>query len=138
MVTSDVQVPGRRGEQGMAEENLDGPQVGPGLQQVGGERIDELDFLCDATVTTYTEIATELDLHRSALTRWRRSGSIPHRLYSSTLKRFFWFKVFGNDLEHSETSLSLSAFRNEDTVLRFMHDQAIAQKFAERMERVAA
>ena len=100
--------------------------------------IEELDFLCDVTVTTYTEIALELNLHRSALTRWRKSGSIPHRLYSSSLKRFFWFKAFGGDLVLSDTSLSLSALKNDGTVLKFMHDQAIAQHFAEPMPRVAA
>ena len=100
--------------------------------------VAELDFLCDVTSTTYSELAIELELHKSALSRWHREGTIPHRLYSTAIKRFFWFKVFGPDIGSSTVEIALSKFRTEIDFLRFAHDHAISCDYAEPMQRVAA
>lgn len=37
----------------------------------------ELEFLCDATETSFSDVASTLQLHRSTVTRWRKTGEVP-------------------------------------------------------------
>lgn len=39
--------------------------------------IDELEFLCDVTDTSFAEVADYLGIHKSTVTRWRKAGEVP-------------------------------------------------------------
>ena len=98
--------------------------------------IEELDFLCDLTGTSLTEVAHELDLHKSTLSKWRASGQIPRSLYSTHLKKLFWFKLFGDRL--CGEPVPLSRLRDEHEFLRYAHDRARHEKLADHVEVLAA
>jgi hypothetical protein len=84
---------------------------------------DELEFLCDVTSTTYTQVAQYLDLNKSTITTWRRKGMVPSRMTSNTLKRWFWFRLFGAELAREQ--LPLSGFRNDESFLHSATQRAI-------------
>lgn len=59
---------------------------------------DELEFLCDVTQTSFSEIADYLGIRQSTLTKWRTAGKIPKNVMGLVLKKWFWFKLFGRKL----------------------------------------
>jgi len=85
--------------------------------------IDELDFLCDLTSTTYTEVAAFLDLNKSTITTWRRRGAVPTRLTSNALKKWFWFRLFGELMR--EERLPLSTFQDDEAFLESATRRAV-------------
>ncbi len=58
----------------------------------------EFEFLCELNGTLYSEVAEQLSLHKSTVSRWRQAGAVPH-LASLALKRWFWVKLFGEQLK---------------------------------------
>ncbi len=84
---------------------------------------DELDFLCDVTDTTYTKVADHLDLNKSTITTWRKRGSLPSRVISNALRRWFWFALFGSELRAER--LALSNFRDDQAFLETATQRAI-------------
>jgi hypothetical protein len=84
---------------------------------------EELDFLCDVTDTTYTKVAEHLDLHKSTITTWRKRGSLPSRVISNALRRWFWFALFGSELRAER--LALSNFRDDQAFLETATQRAI-------------
>lgn len=93
---------------------------------------EELEFLCDVTATTFTEVAAYLDLNKSTITTWRRKGVVPTRVASNTLKRWFWFRLFGEQLA-SET-LPISRFQDDRGFLEVASERAIRMKATESIE----
>ena len=86
---------------------------------------EELEFLCDITGTAYTEVAAVLEVDKSTITLWRRKGTVPKRSLSLVLKRWFWFRIFGQEL--ADTQLPLSAVGSDEELLALVHDEAIEQ-----------
>lgn len=87
---------------------------------------DELEFLCDVTSTNYTQVAEFLDLNKSTITTWRRKGTVPSRITSNALKRWFWFRLFGAEL--AAESLPLSRFQDDEAFLESAAQRAIRTK----------
>ena len=88
--------------------------------------IEELEFLCDVTDTSFTDVAVFLDLNKSTITMWRKKGQVPSRMASNTLKRWFWFQIFGDEL--AGESLPLSGFQNDEGFLKVASQRAIRLK----------
>jgi len=98
--------------------------------------VDELDFLCDVTATTYSELAQVLELNKSTLSRWKRPGSVPSTSTSHGIKRWFWMKLFG--LELAAVQIPIAVLENDAGVLAYLHQQAIAEGAAESVLRRVA
>jgi len=98
--------------------------------------IDELEFLCDITLTPLNEVAKQLGLHKSTLSKWRAAGQISKPIYSTQLKKVFWFKLFGDRL--AEKLVPLQTLEDDRQLLRYVHNQAIEECLAEPIERAAA
>jgi hypothetical protein len=90
---------------------------------IGALSFDELEFLCDVTATTFTEVAEHLELNKSTITTWRRKGAVPSRIASNALKRWFWFRLFGAELAGDR--LPLSRFRDDEAFLESATQRAI-------------
>lgn len=87
---------------------------------------DELEFLCDITMTTFTQVANYLDLNKSTITTWRRKGNVPSRITSNALKRWFWFRLFGDEL--GGESLPINRFRDDEAFLESASRHAVSRK----------
>jgi len=96
--------------------------------------IDELEFLCDITLTSFTDIADYLGIHKSTLTRWRKVGEVPRLPISLLLKKWFWFKLFGQDL--GNRSVKIGQLENERDFLSYARDQAIQKELANPIEKI--
>ncbi len=97
---------------------------------------EEFEFLTDVTVTAYSEVARVIGVSPSTLSKWLERGGRMPKLRSSFLKRWFWFRIFGDEL--SDTPVALARLRDDHDFLRFVHDEAIAKELAaEVKERVA-
>jgi len=60
---------------------------------------DELEFLCDVTDTSVSELADSLGVAKSTVSRWRSgSRSIPPPV-RGLLQRSFWLRIFADDVE---------------------------------------
>ena len=97
---------------------------------------DELEFLCDMTQTSFSEIADYLGIHQSTLTQWRTAGKIPKNVMGLVLKKWFWFKLFGQKL--GRRKISISQFRDEVRFLSFAKAEAIQRNLAEHVEKMNA
>ena len=96
--------------------------------------IEELEFLCDITQTSFTDVADYLGVHRSTLTKWRKTDGVPRTVISSVLKKWFWFKLFGRDL--GSRSVKIEQLKDEGTFLSFAKNQAIDRHLAEPIKRM--
>ena len=93
---------------------------------------EELDFLCDVTDTTYSKVADHLDLNKSTVTTWRKRGSLPSRVVSNALRRWFWFGLFGSELKAER--LALSSFRDDHAFLETATQRAIRSHVTAHVE----
>lgn len=84
---------------------------------------DELEFLCDVTDARYVDLARYLDMDKSTITTWRRKGSVPSRILSMALKKWFWFRLFGESM--GDVRLSLSDMRDDVAFLRDASRRAV-------------
>lgn len=98
--------------------------------------VEELDFLCDVTATTYAELAATLDMNRSSLSRWKKPGLVPSKATSNLLKRWFWMKLFGADLGEAEVPLAL--LDRDTLLLEYLHQRALDDGVAEPVHRRVA
>ena len=98
--------------------------------------VDELDFLCDITGTPYSGIADYLGLHRSTLTKWRTAGRVPRQITGLMLKKWFWFKLFGDQL--GKGTLQIEDMQDETSLLSAVRSRAIESDLAEPMELMKA
>lgn len=92
----------------------------------------ELEFLCDVADTSLTEVAEYLGIHRSTVTRWRKAGEVPKSVMSVALKKWFWFKLFGQEV--GDRSVPLGHIVDEEAFLSFARQEAIDKHLAEQIE----
>ena len=92
----------------------------------------ELEFLCDIADTSLTEVAEYLGIHRSTVTRWRKAGEAPKSVMSVALKKWFWFKLFGQEV--GDRSVPLEHVVDEGAFLSFARQEAIDKHLAEQIE----
>jgi len=88
--------------------------------------IDELEFLCDVTSTTFTQVAAFLAINNSTITTWRRKGAVPSLLTSGALKRWFWFRMFG--AERATEHLPISRFQDDEAFLESAAERAVRSR----------
>lgn len=81
---------------------------------------DEFEFLCDVTQTTQTKAAAVLGLHKSTLSKWKSRGTGPSGVTSTALKRYFWFKHFGDRVR--EVQAPLGTMASDSEILRYVRD----------------
>ena len=96
--------------------------------------VDELEFLCDVAEVTFTELADYLDVDKSTVTQWRRRGAIPRRPLGLLAKKWFWFKLFGEDARSWRLALSVAS--NEERFLEHASRRAIDRQFTVLVEEV--
>lgn len=84
---------------------------------------DELEFLCDITEARFVDVARYLDMDKSTVTTWRRKGGVPSRVVSMALKKWFWFRLFGESM--GDVRLSLSDVRDDAMFLRDASRRAV-------------
>ncbi len=97
---------------------------------------EELEFLCDITQTSFSEIADYLGIHRSTLTKWRTTGKVPKNVMGLVLKKWFWFKLFGQKL--GQRKIPIAQLRDEVKFLSFAKAEAIERNLAEHVEKMQA
>ena len=97
---------------------------------------DELEFLCDASDTPFYEVADHLCMHKSTLSKWRKSGSVSNSVLSLFLKRWFWFKLFGDRLGNK--TVRLKDLGDETEFLAIAKTHAIGQRLTDRVEELTA
>lgn len=96
---------------------------------------DELEFLCDVSGTLFSEVADYLGVHKSTLTKWRRT-EVPKNALNLLLKRWFWFKLFGEDL--ADNTIRIEQLQNERKFLAYARREAIGKKLVKPIKRMTA
>jgi hypothetical protein len=98
--------------------------------------VAELEFLCDLTLTSWAQVAEFLGVHRSTLSKWRQTGVVPRAVISLALKKWFWFKLFGEEL--GSRTVKLSCLSSEGAFLSYARQEAIERAVAEPIEKLRA
>jgi len=102
----------------------------------GGLSVDAFEFLCSVTESSFAEVARELQIVPSTLTKWRGRGTVMPPIRSLVLKKWFWFKLFGDGV--GERSVHIRLVRDDAEFLQYVRDQAIAAELADEFaEQVA-
>ena len=89
----------------------------------------ELEFLCDVTETTFADVAKVLKIHRSTVTRWRKTGEVPKTVMSLVLKKRFWSLLFGQSLKSEAVPLECAV--DETKFLSFLRQETIDKQLAD-------
>ena len=89
----------------------------------------ELEFLCDATETSFADVASTLKIHRSTVTRWRKTGEVPKSVMSLVLKKWFWNLLFGKPL--ADETVPLGHAIDEKRFLSFLKQETIDKHLAD-------
>lgn len=89
---------------------------------------DELEFLCDVTLTSFAEVAESLCVHKSTLTKWRKSREHLPAWTSLLLKKRFWFRIFGDRLRNQ--TVRFEQVEDDEDFLAFARNQAIEKDLA--------
>ena len=77
---------------------------------------DELEFFCDVTETPYMDVAKHLGIAKSTVSKWwTRRDTTLSLLYSRHLKKWFWFKLFGDQFGHFSVLVRMAI--NDDELL---------------------
>jgi len=98
--------------------------------------VAELEFLCDVTETTFSDVAHHLKLDRSAVSRWKSRGGFVPRAHSLLLKKWFWFKLFGAQLGDEDVPLHLAT--DEASLLDHAMHEAIDKQLTDRVSEATA
>jgi predicted DNA-binding protein (UPF0251 family) len=93
--------------------------------------MDELEFLCDVTDTSFVEVADALSIHKSTVTRWRKTGEVPKSVMSLVLKKWFWNRLFGESLENEAVPLNCAV--DERRFLSYLRKETIGKHLADRV-----
>lgn len=91
---------------------------------------EEFEFLCDITGATFSDAATYIGLNKSTVSTWRRRGLVPSTLVGNALKRWFWFKLFGDSL--GKQSLPISTFASDIAFLETASQAAIRANLSDK------
>jgi len=89
----------------------------------------ELEFLCDVTDTSFSDVANALKIHRSTVTRWRKAGEVPKTVMSLVLKKWFWYRLFGKSFENEAVPLDCAV--DETKFLSFARQETIDKHLAD-------
>lgn len=92
---------------------------------------DELEFLCAITNTTFTAVAEDARLDKSTVTKWRRRGNPLPWVLSLHLKKWFWFKLFGEAL--GSGTIRLRELSSDGELLPLVGRLAIERKLTARV-----
>ena len=93
----------------------------------------ELEFLCDVSGTLFTEVAAYLGVHKSTLTKWRKT-EVPKNALNLLLKKWFWFKLFGEELANK--SIRIKQLEDERVFLKLARKEAIGEKLVKTIKRM--
>ena len=96
---------------------------------------DELEFLCDVAGTPFSEVADYLGVHKSTITKWRKT-EVPKNALNLLLKRWFWFRLFGAEL--AESTVEIRQLEDEKTFLSYARREAIGMKLVKPIRRMRA
>lgn len=91
---------------------------------------EELEFLCDITETTFADAAVFLGINKSTVSTWRRRRLVPSKLVGNSLKRWFWFKLFGDVL--GMQTLPIHTFASDLAFLETASQTAIKAKLSDK------
>lgn len=91
---------------------------------------EALTFLCDITRTTFSQAALFLGVDKSTVSTWRRRGLVPSKLVGNALKRWFWFKLFGESL--GDRSLPIGDFVSDVAFLESASRAAVQTQLSDR------
>ena len=91
--------------------------------------VAELEFLCDVTGTSFSDVAAALKIHRSTVARWRGSGVVPGSVMGLALKKWFWYRLFGEDLGHEEVPIDIAV--DEAKLLSFLRKETLDRHLAD-------
>ena len=97
---------------------------------------EEFEFLCDVASVPYAQVAEAVQVDPSTLSKWRESGRRMPHLRSLFLKRWFWFRLFGDRL--SAETVPLGALENDGDFLQLAHDAAIRHKLVDPVGKAVA
>jgi hypothetical protein len=97
---------------------------------------DELELLCAITDTTFTEVADRAHLDKSSVTKWRRRGNPLPWVLSLHLKKWFWFKLFGDALGGG--TIPLRELSSDGELLRLVGGLAIERNLTTPVREVQA
>ncbi len=97
---------------------------------------EELEFLSDVSATPFYEVAKQIGMHKSTLSKWRKSGAVPNSITSIFLKRWFWFRLFGQGLGNK--TVKLKDLGDEAAFLTLAKSHAIGQKLTESVTELTA
>lgn len=89
----------------------------------------ELEFLCDATETSLSDVANTLKIHRSTVTRWRKAGEVPKSVMSLVLKKWFWSLLFGESLANETVPIDQAV--DETKLLSYLRHETIERHLAD-------
>lgn len=90
---------------------------------------DELEFLCDITLTRFNEVAEFLGVTKGSVTFWKRPGKHVPLAESLRLKRWFWYKIFSSDLESISRFVALNVIVDDLRILETLKE--CGRSFAE-------
>ncbi|MDA0746933.1 MAG: hypothetical protein O2954_10465 [bacterium] len=97
---------------------------------------EEMEFLCDVTGTSFSDIADYLGIHRSTLTKWRKAGETPKNVMSLVLKKWFWLRLFGAKL--GNRTVQIKHLQDEEHFLLFAKARAIESNLTEPIQTMKA
>ncbi len=89
----------------------------------------ELEFLCDVTATRFNEVAEFLAVTKGSITFWKRPGKSVPLGESLRLKRWFWYKVFADDVAASHQTVGLDIVADDVRLLETLKERG--KSFAE-------
>lgn len=122
------------GTAAIAEDEIRRVHLGIANEICGSEGIlsmAELEFLCDVTDTTFVDVASALQIHRSTVTRWRKHGEVSTIVVSMALKRWFWKLLFGESLQKATVPLDCAV--DESKLLEYLKRETIDKHLADRI-----
>lgn len=91
---------------------------------------DELQFLCDITDTKYNAVAEFLGVSKSNISLWKKIGNAVPFNESVRLKKWFWQKVFSQDVEKNIGDLiPMPLVFDEGKLLAFLRERG--RKFSD-------
>ena len=126
------------------ERDPDGTVVLPGYEIIRMKRVvaneicgaiavlspEEFEFLCDITRTKFNDVAEFLGLTKGSITFWKRPGKSVPLSESLKLKKWFWQKVFSQDVEkHGGELIPMPIVFDDRKLLEFLRERG--RKFSD-------
>ena len=85
---------------------------------------DELNFLCNITGTTYTEVASKIGVTKGIVSKWVAKKDSSISLANSILiKKYFFLKIFGND---NLKDVSIFVAYDDEKLFQYIKDKIAA------------